>query len=386
MRSNRSKPRRTRAAQERSRNLLSLISVIFFAFLYFSIATAKPRAKPYKVRPRAISQFKCYSGSKLPEKSVLSIQPSIPFGRLGNVFLVFMFAALEAWENSCHLELPPVLESLPGWQSNCNLIYNNDNSKFFSRFNSGTESCSTRDFKYFGSKKRDSRLLTQDGMKFVYDILGLYTGTNETHAYGNACDEASRIAVHVRGGDIVKGYFASDGTYIQQVNTGLSSGVLARTPFATAYYLKVIESLLDANPRVPLQIFFEDTFSPSYGMLHPLHTLANTQIHVGRPLLDDLKDLTCSHELVSSRGSFLYPISIRYKFQRVHFQSDSAKSPYRCHLPNAQGYYLANDTAYSTMAQQGWFNSVQQRDVLNRDFAVRSSKCVTCTDNANCVL
>jgi len=318
-----------------------------FAFWWLSTG-AKPHAIPYGVGSRATPQFHCYSGPQLPEEQVLTIHPSKPFGRLGNVFLVLVFAILDAWENSCHLELPSVLESLPGWQSKCNIIYNSD-TPMFRRFKYGIESCGPRLYDDYGSNKRVSRLLTTNAIKFAYDILGLYTGTNETHAYGEVCDRPDKLALHVRGGDIVKGYFASNGTYIQQTESDPSSGVITRTPFATSYYLKVVESVLDSNPRIPVRVYFEDTYSPSYGMLHPLHILADAEIYVGRPLFEDVQDITCSHELVSSRGSFLYAVSLRYKFQRVHFQADSAKSPYRCHLPNAQGYYLMNDAAYSNI-------------------------------------
>jgi hypothetical protein len=363
---------------------LSLVAV--FAGLWFSAASANLHATPYLVGKDDSSHFRCYSGPKLPVGSVMRVVPSEPFGRLGNVFLVFIFAVLEAWQNSCHLELPDVLEALPGWRSNCKIIYNARASSFLSRFSSGRNSCGVRSFADFGKEYRTSNLLDVHAMEFSFDILGLYTETNETHAYGKVCDTPHKLALHLRSGDIVKGYFSSDGTYIQQTTHSLSSGVTSRTPYTTAFYLKVIERLLEPNPWLSVRIYTEDTFSPSYVMLHPLKAMSNTDIFVGRPLFQDVQDMTCSSDLASSRGSFLYAVTLRYKFQRLHFQSDSIKSPYRCHMPNRQGYYLANDTAYIGMLKSGWENSVRQRDIINRDFSVKLSQCERCTYNADCIL
>ena len=371
------KSQRTRSA--------SYLLLILWLFVY---CVGRDSPKPYNVSSRSYKRFRCATKQDVENglDFFMDVIPSEPFGRLGNVQLALMFATLEAWERGCHLRLPLEIEALPGWRSKCPLIINERAGGVFNYLlRSGH--CGPRQFKDFGSVLRNRRLLDKHSTAFALDVIALYSGTNETHAYGIRCNDASKTAVHVRGGDLVSGGFDASGRYHNYVNGNKFSGVSSRAPFVSAYYLKALETILEENPKTSVEMFFEDRTSPTYLVLEPFHVVDNIAVHVGRDLLQDVVDMSCSANLISSRGSFIYSIIMRYRHQRVHFLSDGKASPYRCHLPSGSGYYLVNDTQYHDLvSQSSWHNGMLQRDLLNRYYEVLPSKCTRCSQNLQCVL
>jgi len=193
--------------------------------------------------------------------------------------------------------------------------------------------------------------------------------------------------VHIRAGDLLEGYFDAHGEYHTSISTASSSGVGMRTPFPTAFYISAMKNVWRSNPLIATSFIFEDKNHPAYSMLDFLQIKHDVELYVGRDLLKDVVDLTCSTEMISSRGSFFYAVALRHRQQKIHFLSPSEISPYRCHLPSKQGYYLLNDAEYHTLvAEETWRNDVTQRDLLNRDFAVGFSRCTTCLRSSQCVL
>lgn len=374
------------------KRLFSLFCV-FLLLLLFLLKRKGHRQKQhsprqYTVRESDIDFYKCASDTLLipSTEDVMTVVPSEPFGRLGNVLLALIFAALEAHEGGCHLEFPSQLKSLPDWYSSCPLIVNLRPASVSEKL--WKHRCGTRTFADFGRTVRHNRLLDPVATAFALDILSLYTGTDASHAYGQPCPETDSVAVHIRGGDLVSGYYDSSGIYHSSTNRAKNSGVSSRVPFATAYYLQALKEIHQHRPFLRTKIFFEDTFSPSFPFFEHLQVTGNTEVFVGRPLIHDIVDMACSSELVTSRGSFFYAAVLRYRYQRVHFQSDAIASEYRCHLPcQVQGHYLVNDTEYNGMLiHESWDNNAWQRDIINRDFIVRPSQCLPCTQSENCVL
>jgi hypothetical protein len=297
------------------------------------------------------------------------------------VMLAFAFAALRAEHRGCHLQLPSEIQALPGWTSKCPFILN---KKALST-RAASSVCGTTTFNDYGKNERKSMLMTQHRTTSALRILALYSGSNQSHAYGHSCASTEAVAVHVRSGDLLQGVYDRSGNF--HSNAGRIAGTSSRAPFVSAFYAHVIEELLSQSPSIEIGIYFEDADTPTFNYLRRYGRLNNVKVYHSRDLLADVVDMACAKYLVTSRGSFYMATTHRQQMQTVYSLSTSQKSPYRCHLKNSRNYYLRNDSDYGRIVKtKTWKNLPWQRDLLNRPYQLGVTQCTNCLTNASCVV
>ena len=284
-------------------------------------------------------------------------------GRLGNRIEMLIKMIKVAENNCCNVQFgrKSILE---GWKPPTSAFEN------FNRTctTHGSPGCQTlsglewfKDQRVDGSTSECARM-----------ILQFYFSMTETYVLGRKCPATSKLALHIRTGDVVRGaYNVSTGTYEPgQVHHKYWL-------YPTSYYIAALKSMRTRHPKASVLVFCESSTNPTCSFFEKLAILdPYISVISGRSLIKDLYDMLCADEIAVSRGTFRSIFDISPRNQVIH-EYNPVMSKLKCRGKASFSYTIANQTLSTNYHNSmfPWRNTGYQRWLMNQFFDMTQDVC-----------
>ena len=329
--------------------------------------------------------YTCWTGERNAQFGyAVAFDGNERFGRLGNVFAALRKMTVHAYRAGCSIEFPTDLIGLESFTPPCTLIRLHGTSS-----SPNQAKCPVLEPKVWFIQRVGP--ISQKEEDVIRLVLGLYTGTNETHAYSAGCKGRPNIAIHIRAGDVTDGTFDADGNYVSSRYIRdpkceaikckkLSKAIQVRLPFPTAFYVNVLNQIMVDEPgngiALKIGIYSQGGSNPTSRFFQHAQTLIrNLHNYFDRDLLEDIRDMTCAKHLVLSRGTFRNAVRIRQQ-QIVHDFVDAADSESDC--PSMYRYRLHDGDEYLKL-RKNWSNTGKDRNTVDTDYEIVRNPCKVST-------
>ena len=224
-------------------------------------------------------------------RAVITVEKNY-WGRLGNRIIALKKVLRAALVSGCHVRLEQGLleEWDPDWDFFANQFVVNETR---------SAPCVQKNNKqWYNYDEFSVGKLETEHMKCAIDkAIATYFSTNESHSFGKKCVNDSYVAIHIRSGDTIKGYYnTTTGDYIPTRAHKLYG------PYPTSFYARVLHKFLAVERVV---VCCEDMDNPSCEFFKKLSlSVKNIEVRVGQPLIEDLHLLNCAKDVAVSYGTF----------------------------------------------------------------------------------
>jgi hypothetical protein len=332
------------------------------------------------------------------------------YGRLGNAINSVTKAMIYAARYRCHLILPPSLIGVVGYtvprRYFCAPALKEQRSLLISslKLADAQSICSlSKPSAYWW----DQLWRPSDALHpLIQSQLRAYLGLNATHSFGFPCPNVTCIGVHIRSGDGFRGvYNDSDGHWISNhVHAGYEQPPLE-------YYLKAIRNFLKRNKQTAqsqkkqrtqmkhqlrrrkllklpaeddirqdvesaiIKIACEDFLNP---VCEIFQTLAETDPSIqftSQNFLSTLQELTCCEEIIVSRSTLSFILTLSPRLKHLHYYDDSGPHRFNEDCQEVTSHYglsLYQALGYNFTP---WHNSELERHHMLQPYKMEVHTC-----------
>ena len=315
------------------------------------------------------------------------------YGRLGNRVRTLAMMLENALVHGCHVRI--LDNMLPGWKSESTFFANRQVDVLRNKHPRRCRKLSGRRWyemylkSHYKGALRQQNGFADDGVAIPDDstvtaVISRYFETNATHAFGRACESVGDdvLAVHVRAGDIVSGYYSHwTGNFVAKH----PSKHTTYGPFPTSYYASVQRYASESGSQV--RVFCEDLNNPTCIFFQQLAAMfPNVTMRVGQDLISDLVEFNCASRVAFSFGSFRDAIILRNRPLQTHdFFFDRNEAETTCSRTSSgsgarhRRYFFAfksDEEEYKkSIRRNNWRNTALQRHLVDKHYRIGFIEC-----------